>query len=186
MVSLATARKNRVWRIFAAITLLIAALPCRADGPTREYQIKAAFVYNFTQFIDWPDSAFASKDSPFVVATVGMDPFNGALEDAMSGKTAAQRPVTVQHFDSVADVGDCQLLFVPASLDSSLPTLFGNIGGKPVLTVGESQGFDPAGGGIRLFLEDNRMRFEINLDPISSAGLKVSAKLMKLARIYKK
>jgi hypothetical protein len=83
MLSLIAARKTRQWRLAAVVTLLLAAVPCRADGPTREYLVKAAFVYNFTQFIQWPDSAFASKDSPFVVATVGPDPFNGALEQAM-------------------------------------------------------------------------------------------------------
>ena len=168
------------------IAVVTATLPCRADAPTREYQVKAAFVYNFTQFVEWPDSAFASKDSPFVVATVGADPFNGALEQAMAAKAVDDRTVTVQHFASVDSLGPCQLLFVPASQDSSAKALCDKLDGKPVLTVGESDGFLPAGGGIRFFFEDNRIRFEINPDPIATDGLKVSAKLMRLARIYKK
>jgi YfiR/HmsC-like len=168
------------------IAVVTATLPCKADAPTREYLVKAAFIYNFTQFVDWPDAAFASKDSPFVVATVGADPFDGALEEAMAGKSVANRSISVQHFASFDDIGPCQLLFVPASQDSSLAALFAKLNGVPILTVGESDAFSPAGGGIRFFLEDKKMRFEISPDPIAAVGIKVSAKLMKLARIYKK
>ena len=186
MIGLGKGRTIRSGRLAVIAALLIAAIPCRADGPTREYLIKAAFVYNFTQFVEWPDSAFPSRDAAFVVATVGPDPFNGALESAMSGKTAADRNVQVVHYDTLSDVGQCQVLFVPAALDPSLKSLFDTLGNRPVLTVGETDAFDPAGGCMRFFLEDNRMRFEVSPDAISAAGLKVSAKLMKLARIYKK
>jgi hypothetical protein len=168
------------------IAVLTAALPCRADAPTREYQVKAAFIYNFTAFVQWPDSAFASKDSPFVVATIGTDPFDGALEQAMRGKSVAGRSVVVQHFASIDSMSPCELLFVPASQDSSLNDLFAKLNGLPVLTVGESDSFSPAGGAIRFFVEEKKMRFEIDPDSTNGAGLKVSAKLMKLARIYKK
>jgi hypothetical protein len=186
MIGLGKGRKFGGWRLAALAALLIAAIPCRADGPTREYLIKAAFVYNFTQFVAWPDSAFPSRDSAFVVATVGPDPFNGALEAAMSGKTAAARNLQIVHFNSLSDLGECQILFVPAGLDPSLKALFDNLGNRPVLTVGETDAFDPAGGCMRFFLEENRMRFEVSPDAVSAAGLKISAKLMKLARIYRK
>jgi hypothetical protein len=173
-------------RFAAVIAVITATIPCRADAPTREYIVKAAFIYNFTQFIRWPDSAFASKDSAFIIATVGSDPFNGALDDAISGKSVGGHSISVKHFASVDDMAACQLLFVPASQDSSLGAVFSKINGAPVLTVGESDAFPPAGGEIRFFLEDNKMHFEINPDPITAAGLQVSAKLMKLAHIYKK
>jgi preprotein translocase subunit Sec61beta len=174
------------WKLGAIIAVLTAALPCRADAPTREYQVKAAFIYNFTAFVQWPDSAFVSKDSPFVIATVGSDPFNGALEQALAGKSVAGHSIVVQHFSSADSMSPCQLLFVPASEDSSLNDLFAKLNGLPILTVGESDVFSPAGGAIRFFVEDKKMRFEIDPDSINSAGLKVSAKLMQLARIYKK
>jgi len=179
---------SRGWalKIGVVIAVVTATIPCRADAPTREYLVKAAFIYNFTQFIQWPDAAFASKDSPFVVATLGVDPFDGALDDALAGKIVANHSVTVQHFTSVDAIGSCQLLFVPASQNSALGALFAKLNGVPVLTVGESDAFTPAGGGIRFFLEDKKMRFEIDPDPITSVGIKISAKLMKLARIYKK
>src|ERR1700722_9242607 len=124
------------------VPVLILAIQCRADAPTSEYRVKAAFIYNFTQFIEWPDSAFTGPGSPFVVATVGNDPFQGALENSM--------------------------------------------GGKSVLTIGETDAFCPSGGAIQFFIENDHMRFEINRDATDAAGLKVSAKLMSLARIYKK
>jgi hypothetical protein len=170
----------------AIIAVLTATIPCRADAPTREYLVKAAFIYNFTQFVRWPDSAFASGNSPFVIATVGNDPFNGSLDDELAGKSVGNHSINVRHFASVDEMSSCQLLFVPASQDSSLKDVFAKLNGAPVLTVGESDAFPAAGGEIRFFLEDNKMHFEINPDPIAAAGMQVSAKLMKLARIYKK
>jgi hypothetical protein len=166
--------------------LLGPTAPARADGPSRQSQLKAAFIYNFTQFVEWPPDAFAGDDSPFVVAVVGDDPLQGALEAAMADKTAGARPIIVKHFASVDDLGPCQLLFVPASQDGSLGAILKRIGTSPVLTVGESDAFMPAGGAIRLFLENGKMRFELDPDVCDAARLKVSAKLMKLARIYRR
>jgi hypothetical protein len=175
------------WKIsFVLVVAASLALPCYADAPTREYIVKAAFIYNFTQFIEWPDSAFDSKDAPFVIATFGDDPFNGALDQTMSGKSAASRSIVVKHFGSVDDVQSCQLLFVPATQDSNLKALSDKLNNKPILTVGESDAFIEAGGDIRFYLDGNRIRFEIDPSPIETDGLKVSAKLMKLARIYSK
>jgi len=174
------------WIVAIVIVTTMLALPCRADGPTREYQVKAAFLYNFTQFVEWPDSAFASKDSPFILATVGDDPFDGILERVTADKTASDRPIHVVHYDSPDHIGDCQVLFVPAAQEASMKEILDKLDKKSVLTVGETETFTPSGGSMRFFLEENRMRFEINTDVVDEAGLKVSAKLMKLARIYKK
>lgn len=175
------------WKFGVAVMVAVwLALPCRADAPTREYMVKAAFIYNFTQFVEWPDSAFDSKDSPFVIATFGDNPFNGALEVAMNGKSVAGRTIIIKHFDSADSLGPCQLLFAPSTQDSNLKALFDKVDNKPILTVGESDAFMDAGGGIRFFMDGNRIRFEIDPSPLATDGLKVSAKLMKLARIYNK
>ncbi|HEX4055039.1 MAG TPA: YfiR family protein [Tepidisphaeraceae bacterium] len=168
------------------IPALILAIQCRADAPTWEYQVKAAFIYNFTQFVEWPKSAFTDAKSPFVVATVGKDPFHGALEKAMDGKSVGSRAVSIRHFDDPDHMDICQILFVPASLDSSLSGVFNKVGAKPVLTVGETDAFCPAGGGIRFFIENDHMRLELNHDATDAAGLKISARLMSLAKPYKK
>jgi YfiR/HmsC-like len=172
------------WALAASLML---CLPCiAAAAGTEEYQVKAAFVYNFTQFIDWPDGAFDSADAPFVVAIVGDDPFDGAMEDAMANKVKSQHPIVVKHFSSVDKIGSCQILFVPATLDDSLPDILKKVGSSPVLIIGESDAILPAGGAIRLFVEDQHMRFEINPDVLAVARLQASAKLLSLARIFKK
>lgn len=104
----------------------------------------------------------------------------------MQDKTAEGHPIVVRHFATVQDVAACQLLFVPAGEDDELPDLLGKLAGKPVLTVGETDAFCPAGGCMSFYLADNRVRFEISPAATDTAGLKVSAKLMKLARIYTK
>ena len=157
-----------------------------AHAASREYQVKAAFIYNFTQFIEWPKDAFGGPDAPFVVGVVGDDPFDGALEKIMASKSVGSRPIVTRHFSSAADVGPCQILFVPATMDSSFRALLDKTGSAPVLIVGESEALLPTGGAVRLFLEDGKMRFEINPNVLDAARLKASAKLMQLARIYKK
>lgn len=178
---------GRQWSILLAAAFLAAAVrPCRADGPTPEYEVKAAFLYNFTRFITWPPDTYSSGDAPFVVGVVGDDPFDGALEQAMAGKSVNNHPIQVRHFDSAANLGDCQMLFVPASEDSELSDIMNAEGKKPVLTVGESDAFCPAGGCLRFYIDNDHVRFEIAPDALDAARLKVSAQLMRLARIYRK
>src|ERR1700722_10025339 len=94
--------------------LMAIHLPCKADAP-REDQVKAAFIYNFTQFVTWPQDAFASNNSPFVIAIVGDDPYSGASERAMAGKFVNGRRIAISHFASLERMERCQLLIVSAS-----------------------------------------------------------------------
>jgi len=162
------------------------ALPAQADEGAGEYKVKAAFIYNFARFVDWPDTAFSSADAPFVVAVVGKDPFEGILEQLVAGKQVGARRIVVKHFDSADQIGPCQILFVPMSEDDSLSGIIQKVQNSPVLTIGESEDFDSSGGCFRFFTDDNRMRFEINQDAAEQAGLRVSSKLLKLAKLFKK
>src|SRR5580658_3799238 len=98
----------RVALIALAVTLG-SARTLRADEPSREYQVKAAFVYNFALFTEWPDRAFADKDSPFVIAVIGTDPFGQFLQQTLQNKTIAGRPVILRHLDSADQISGCQL-----------------------------------------------------------------------------
>lgn len=179
-------------RTFHAAMLVLAVLlnmsdSARADDEdNREYEIKAAFIYNFAQFTVWPDKAFASDDSPFVVAVVGQDPFNHALESACEGKSIAGHPMEVRHIDSLDQIEGCHLLFVPETEDDHLDDIFKVVADRPILTVGESPKFPWAGGTIRFLIEDHKMRFEVNPDAAAKAALRISSKLMSLARIFKR
>jgi hypothetical protein len=178
--------RDVVKTIVVLLLTLTLSTPSRAAATAREYEIKAAFIFNFMEFITWPPDAFIAKDAPFVVAVVGDDPFGGALEQAMAGKTVDGRQIVVRHFPSADQMEPCQVLFVPTGDDDALPAIMAKLASAPVLTVGESDRFMAAGGGIRFFLEDNKMRFEIDPAATDAARLKVSAKLMKLARIYQR
>ena len=178
--------KQTPFRCIAAMTLIAVAVYCRADEPSREYKVKAAFLYNFAQFVEWPASAFDSDDSPVVIAIVGDDPFNGSLDRAVTGKTIGSRNVIVRHFAFGSDLTRCHVLFVPALPDGKTAEVLSKVMDHPILTVGESDNFPWAGGCIRFFLEDNKERFEINLDSADRSRIQVSSKLIRLARLFKK
>jgi len=162
----------------------LAATPSLAHGePSREYQLKAAFIYNFVQFVDWPKDAFADNKSPIVLAVVRDDPFAGALDRAVAGKAVGGRPLVIKHVSKVDDVKGCHLVFVGAAAEADLDELFRRTDGTPVLTVGETDRFMDGGGIIRFYQEDNKLRFEINPRAAQRARLRMSAKLLKLARI---
>jgi hypothetical protein len=108
------------------------------------------------------------------------------LEQAVAGKKIGSRPVEIRHFDSVDKIQSCQILFVPATDNDSEAQIVAKVGSDHVLTIGDSDGFCSAGGCVRFFTEDNKMRFEINTDATDKAKLKISSKLLKLARIFKK
>jgi hypothetical protein len=147
-----------------------------------EYQVKAAFLFHFAQFVDWPPEAFKDADAPLTYCTVGEDPFRGALDASMSGKTIDGRPVRVLHFKLAQEVRTCQILFLGTPEKKSLAATLVNLGASPVLTVGESQNFIQQGGMIGFLWEDNKVRFEINLDAAERARLKISARLLTLAK----
>jgi hypothetical protein len=181
-------RRRTTWvRTAAAIAALTLALGswCGGDEPALA-RVEAAFVYNFTQFVEWPADAFASKDAPFVVAIVGEDPFAGALEQAMAGKVASGRPIVVKHYASAERIEGCQLLFVPEAQDDGVAAVLARANGRPILGVGQSDAFMRSGGAVRLLVEDGRMKFQIDPDVVDASNLKASAKLMKLARIYRR
>jgi hypothetical protein len=160
--------------------------PARLDTSSKVYEIKAAFIYNFAQFTQWPDSAFASNDSPFVLAFIGDSPLGPALEKVLDGKSIAGHPIVLKHLDTASQISGCHLLFVSESADSHLDDIFNAIGNQPILTVGETTKFMWGGGIIRFFIADGRIRFEIDPDAADKAALRLSSRLMSLATIFKK
>jgi hypothetical protein len=181
--------------VLAALLVVIffaaAPLPlARADGPTREYQVKAAFVTKFIPFIEWPADTFKQPNDPVVIAVVndsmGHDPFDNALDQFAAGKTYNGHPLTVKHLDPDADLKACHVLFIPASQDAKLAIILKAVEKHSVLTVGETDAFPRAGGAVRFYLEDNKVRFEASTDALKAANLTASSKLLALARPLKK
>ena len=147
-----------------------------------EYAVKAAFLYNFAKFAEWPEVSFASEDGPFVVGVVGEDPFGGVLERTLTDKTLKGREVKVVRFAKpVEALRTCHILFVGKDTKKRLKEVIAQIDGASVLTVGEMGGFIAAGGMINFVLVEGRVRFAINWVKAKKVGLKVSAKLLKLS-----
>ncbi len=168
----------------------IAAAPFRsfageggADQAPTEYQVKAAFLYNFARFVEWPPRAFARATAPLGVCVLGEDPFGEALDRAVLGKSLSDRTLMVRRGKRLQELGGCEILFISASERGRLPEILDELRAAPVLTVGESESFAARGGGVQFTLEDNHVHFIINVDATERAGLKVSSKLLSLAHV---
>lgn len=148
-----------------------------------EYQVKAAFLYNFAKFVDWPPSAFSDAKQPLDVCVYGRDPFGNALEDALLGKAIGERRIGLGRAMQFQDLAGCHVVFVSSPARESTMDLANRLKGRPVLLVGESEGFAASGGAIQFTIEDNRVHFIINPDAADRAGLKISSKLLALAKI---
>lgn len=178
---------GRSWRPLAACVLALAAggASARAEplaSPSRpsEYEVKAAFLYNFARFVEWP--APADPGARFVIEVVGDDPFGPALERTMAGKTVGGRPIEVRRRHA-ATARRADIVFVSASERDRLARVLDRAGGPGVLTVGDTDGFAARGVIINFRVEEQRVRFEINPRRAEEAGLKLSSQLLKLATI---
>jgi hypothetical protein len=170
-----------------ALALLIAVadvIPILAQvNPSVEYQVKAAFLYNFVKFVEWPPDTFQSEKSPITLCVFRYDPFGNALGEVIAGQTLNNRRLLVQRINTLPDLKACQLIFVSDREDKHLPEILNSLEGASVLVVGESENFAEHHGGIQFFLENKQLHFAINVDAIQRARLKVSSKLLAIARI---
>src|SRR5467141_379167 len=158
-----------------------------SDAPdSSEYLIKAGFIYNFAKFVEWPSAAFSQGDSPIVIGVLGTDPFGSVLDRLVEDKKIGQRGFVVKRYKwgkDLKELKDCKILFVSASERAHIDEILQGVKGLPILTVGETPGFAERGGVIRFTLEDNRVRFEVNVDAAHQADLNISSRLLTLAKI---
>jgi hypothetical protein len=179
-------RRRRLPRPRAALLVLAAWLPARALhaqalGGSLEYQVKAAYLLNFTRYVEWPAQAFTSPTAPIDICLLGTDPFDGALDQAVAGRATRGRPLIVKLKSTVAAARYCPVVFVPGALWRRNPTLLEQLRGHGVLTVGESRAFAEAGGVIGFVIEEGSIRFVVNLDARDRAGLRISSRMLALA-----
>lgn len=159
----------------------VVALARSAELPPGEYQLKAAFLFNFAKFVDWPENAFAETNSPLVIGILGQNPFGQDLEKLVQNKSIGSHPLVVETLTSAAQARSCHILFVSNSETPHLREVFGGLRKACVLTVGENERFVESGGMINFVIEGKKIRFEINDSAAKEAGLKVSSKLLSLA-----
>jgi hypothetical protein len=146
-----------------------------------EYQMKALYLFNFAQFVEWPAAAFAGAGEPIGICVMGDNPFGSSLHKAVAGKHAAGRSFRIREIKAVQQSSGCHLLFVPASEQENQAAILKFARDRNLLTVGETTDFLQSGGIIELRLKAGRLRFAIALEAASSSRLKISSKLLSLA-----
>jgi hypothetical protein len=157
-----------------------ASISRQTEAPT-EYQVKAAYLFNFLKFVEWPEDASADPHIRWTIGVVGDSPFGDDLAQFVLGKTVQGHLLDVKSFKTGEDTHVCRILFISKSEKKRLAPLISNLKGLPILTVADMDGFLESGGMIQFLMEDNRVRVSIDVGIASRAGLKVSSKLLSLA-----
>lgn len=183
-------RPNLCWRrliwglvfAFGADSANASVVSGAAPEAAGEYQLKAAFLYNFAKFIDWPSKAFPSANTPFTFCVLGADPFGADLERTINNETLGGRQTVIRRLKRQQDAETCHILFISGSEKESVGQILGTLKNTTILTVSEFDSFTQHGGMINLYMKENRIRFEINVAPAEHVGLRISSKLLKLAK----
>jgi len=181
-----TARGKRIARnwpaapvaVVCAVILLFAGLA--AERGATEYEVKAAFLLNFAKFVDWPPDAFASPGSPIAICVLGADPFGNNIDELVHGEAINGRSLIVRRITQAPAPLACQIVFTQQS-GNDTSGILGSLG-PGVLTVGEGDGFLRDGGTIAFVVENRRVRFDISLRAAAAASLKLSSRLLMVAR----
>ena len=152
-------------------------------GASPEFQVKAVFLFNFAQFVEWPPGAFEDEQSPLVIGVLGSDPFGSFLDDVVQGESVNGHALAVKRYRKIEDVEHCHVLFVSGSEGSHVSKITRTLRGRPILTVCDWEGLARQGAIIRFLAEDDHVRLQINLDAAKAAGLTISSKLLRSAEI---
>jgi hypothetical protein len=186
-------RDNRLKTLcFVALFLSVSAmretcLAAEAENqkiPSEE-RVKTAFLFNFVKFVDWPSGVFADNNSPVLIGIIGDDPLSGELEASLRGKNINGRKLIMRRIAWPGEIKGMHILMVCASESRAAQEILASVKGKPVLTIGEMDRFGQQGGIINFFIEEKKVRFEINIDAADKARLKISSQLLALARIIR-
>jgi len=170
-------------RVFYCFLLLAFAACSLARAQSNEYQLKAAFLFNFAQFVKWPPTAFTDAAEPFCIGILGDDPFGTTLDETVQGATVANHRLTVRRAQDLGSLQDCQMIFISKSEEGHLPEILAQLSSRPVLSVSEIDRFAKDGGIIDFYLQGGKVRFEINPGSAQQKGLKISSQLLTLGKI---
>ncbi len=174
--------RRSFWLAALAISSLFAT---RATGQveSNEYQLKAVFLFNFAQFVQWPENAFANADTPIVIGVLGGDPFGPILDETVRGERIGGRPLVIQRYRRVEEIGLCHILFINGSESAQLEKILSALSGRSILTVSDADRAARRGVMVRFVTEKKRVRLRINLDAAKLAGLTISSKLLRPTEI---
>jgi hypothetical protein len=164
----------------AILCSLSVGMQAQAAG---EYQVKAAFLYNFAKFVAWPASSFSDASAPLRICVLGQDPFGQELRNITNEKTVNGRKLQIDQLVDPPLARTCHILFIASSEKTQLKRIFETLRGTNVLTVGDTKDFAELGGIINFVMQENLVRFEVNQRAAEHAGLTISAKLLSVAKL---
>lgn len=168
------------------VSLMACAFILSAQIPaSREYQIKAAFLYNFTQFVEWPAESFEHAKAPLVIGILGEDPFGAFLTETVKGEKINGHSLAVVHFNNAHDIRRCHILFISMQQAEQVKETLTMIKDRHVLTVSDAPNFIVQGGLVRFVKENNKIRLQINQEAAKENDISISSKLLRLAEIVK-
>ena len=165
-----------------AILFFLAPARSPAQSQSGEYQVKAAFIFHFAQMVEWPPDISGPDGSPLVMCTIGDDSYSAALDWVIDGKQIGSHPIQTRHLHDKVPIRGCHLLVISGKDNKRAATILAEVADEPVLTIGDSENFVASGGIIGLSLQDNKVRFDINLNAAQRASLKISSRLLLLAK----
>lgn len=165
------------------LSMALAGIAGAQQNASQEYQLKALFLFNFTQFVEWPSDAFLSGDSPLVIGVLGEDPFGPYLDDLLTGEKVDSHPLTVRRFSTVEESKGAHILFINLHTKEARKKALAALDDESVLTVSDAADFTRQGGMIQFFMKENKIRLRVGLAPAAAARLTISSKLLRLAEI---
>jgi len=148
-----------------------------------EYEVKAVFIFNFTQFVQWPANSFPTEHAPLVIGILGEDPFGSYLKETVLGEKVNGHSIIVQHYNNVEEVKTCHILFINLP-ETKLQQAIGGLKDQNILTVSDAPDFLKHGGIIRFFTRSSKIQLQINIEASKEASLVISSKLLRLAEIF--
>ena len=172
-----------VWLVLAIALLTTGLVLPQPSSTSPEYQVKAVFLFNFTQFVEWPENAFEDEQAPLVIGVLGDDPFGSYLDETVQGEKVNGHPLIVRRFYNAEDAKACHILFINGAAKEKVKQALIDLKGRSVLTVGDVTDFSRQGGVVRFFNENNKIRIRINLEAAKAANLTISSKLLRLADV---
>lgn len=181
-------RRGRCASLFvmACLLFLHGAPTCHSqDADTAEYPVKLAFLYNLTKFVEWPEGSYRDAGAPLAICIAGEDPFQADLEGELRARRVGGHPLEVRTVRPSDNLTSCRVVFIPVSARTLAAQIVKTLNGSSTLTVGEHDGFAAQGGIVNFLVEGNKLRLEVNRSAADRAGLKISSKLLNLAKIVR-
>lgn len=172
-------RQPATWFLWLALLGAVPPEATASPAPTAEYQLKAVFLFNFAQFVEWPAPAFHEPAAPLVIGVLGDNPFGAYLDNLVRGEKIGSRPLVVRHYRRGEDIAECHIIFICRSETKELEKILAPLKGRSLLTVGDTDTFIRLGGMVRFAMENGKVRLRINVEAAKAGALTISSKILR-------